>query len=204
MGTHTENSHHHDEHSHHHVELLKNNIFGFWLYIMSDCLLFASLFATYIVLKDSTAGGPNISAFVDMPYVMWETALLLFSSFTYGISLLAARDGKKPLVYIMMGLTFLFGSAFITMEIKEFMHIMHAGTSWQTNASMSAFFTLVGTHGLHVVCGLLWMVMMFFQVFFRGLTEDTKAKMYCLGLFWHFLDIIWVCVFSIVYLMSVL
>ena len=121
MGIHT---HNHDEHAHHHGEILKNNIFGFWIYIMSDCLLFASLFATYIVLKDSTAGGLNISSFVEMPYVMWETALLLVSSFTYGLSLLAARDGKKPLVYTMMGLTFVLGLGFIAMEINEFIHLV--------------------------------------------------------------------------------
>lgn len=201
MGIHT---HHDDHHIQHHGEILKNNIFGFWVYIMSDCLLFASLFATYIVLKDSTAGGTNITPFVDMPYVMWETMLLLFSSFTFGLSLIAARDGKKSLVFTMMGATFLLGTGFVIMEIKEFLHIMHSGISWKSNASMSAFFTLVGTHGLHVVCGLFWMGMMFFQVFLRGLTDDTKAKMYCLGLFWHFLDIVWVCVFSIVYLMAVL
>jgi cytochrome o ubiquinol oxidase subunit 3 len=197
-------THSHDGHSHHHGEILKNNIFGFWIYIMSDCLLFASLFATYIVLKDSTAGGLSIAAFIDMPYVMWETVLLLFSSFTFGLSLLAARDGNKKLVYTMMGLTFLLGAGFITMEIKEFIHLIHNGAGWQTNAAMSAFFTLVGTHGLHVFCGLFWMAMMFVQVFLRGLTDDTKAKMYCLGLFWHFLDVVWICVFSIVYLMAVL
>ncbi len=187
--------------SHEH-QASQNSVFGFWVYIMSDCILFSALFATYIVLKDSTAGGVALNGLFSMPYVLVETMLLLCSSFTFGLGLLFARDNNKCWMFKMLLSTFVLGVAFLCMEVYEFSHLLHEGHSFKTNAALSAFFTLVGTHGLHVFCGLMWMILVTVHLAKNGLTGKTTAKLYCLGLFWHFLDVIWVCVFTIVYLMN--
>jgi len=190
-----------DNHSHAHHQS-ENSIFGFWVYIMSDCILFSALFATFIVLKDSNAMGPSLRGLFSMPYVLTETIILLFSSFTFGLALLFARDNKNCMMFKMLGATFLLGLAFIGMEINEFRHLFHEGYSFKTNAALSSFFTLVGTHGLHVSAGLFWMILVMIHLAKGGITTKTTTKLYCLGLFWHFLDVIWVCVFTIVYLMN--
>lgn len=169
---------------------------------MSDCILFSALFATFIVLKDSTAGGHGLTGIFSMPFALMETMILLLSSFTYGLSLLFARDGKKTATLAMLGATFALGAAFIGMEMYEFYHLFHEGYTFRTNAAFSSFFTLVGTHGLHVTVGLLWIILTIAHLLKSGITTKTTTKLYCLGLFWHFLDVIWVCVFTIVYLMS--
>lgn len=189
----------HHSHEHHQAE---NSIFGFWVYIMSDCILFAALFASYVVLKDSTAMGPSLKGMFSMPFVLTETMILLFSSFTYGLSLLFARDGKKCLTLKALFATFILGASFIGMELYEFTHLIHEGHSFTVNASLSSFFTLVGTHGLHVTAGLFWMLLVIIQIMLRGINHKNTTKLYCLGLFWHFLDVIWICVFTIVYLMN--
>lgn len=189
-------------HEDHHDHSSNNNIFGFWIYIMTDCILFATLFATYIVLKDSTAGGVGLRGIFSMPFVLTETILLLFSSFTFGLALLFARDGKKCMMFKALGATTLLGVSFLGMELYEFRHLIHEGMSFSSNAAFSAFFTLVGTHGLHVFCGLLWMILTMVHLAKNGITQKTSTKLYCLGLFWHFLDVIWICVFTIVYLMN--
>jgi len=200
IGNHHGEHHNHD--NHHEREVFAKNTFGFWVYIMSDCILFSALFATFAVLKNSTAGGASLTGMFSMPFVLGETMLLLTSSFTYGLGLLFARDGKKCMMFTMLAMTFALGVSFVGMEFYEFHHLITHGHSPSTNASFSAFFTLVGTHGLHVISGLVWMLLVTIQLAIRGITPKNQNKLYCLGLFWHFLDVIWVCVFTIVYLFN--
>lgn len=176
---------------------------GFWIYLMTDCVLFASLFATYIVLRDGTYGGPADHDLFDMPMVLAETLFLLTSSFTCGLAVLAARVGRKQLVLWLMIATFALGAAFLAVELSEFYHLAHDGHSWQASAFLSAFFTLVGTHGVHITIGLLWLGVMAIQVLRRGFTPGVVRRLRMFGMFWHFLDIIWIFIFTIVYLMGV-
>jgi cytochrome o ubiquinol oxidase subunit 3 len=173
---------------------------GFWIYLMSDCLIFAVLFATFGVLVDSTAGGPGGKELFELPFVLGETALLLISSFTFGVAVLNMHAGHKNKVIGWLGITFLLGAAFIGMELYEFSQLIHEGASPSTSAFLSAYFTLVGTHGLHVLCGLLWLVIMMHQIKRYGFDGMTRRRLACLSLFWHFLDLIWICVFTFVYL----
>ncbi|QCR36906.1 cytochrome o ubiquinol oxidase subunit III [Nissabacter sp. SGAir0207] len=190
----------HAEHGHH--DAGETKVFGFWIYLMSDCVLFASLFATYAVLVNGTAGGPSGKDIFELPFVLVETFCLLFSSITYGMAMLAMNKGNKAGVNTWLGLTFLFGLAFICMEIYEFHHLIAEGFGPDRSAFLSAFFTLVGTHGLHVTTGLIWILTMMVQVKSRGLTSVNKTRLMCLSLFWHFLDVVWICVFTVVYLMG--
>lgn len=176
--------------------------FGFWVYLMTDLLMFAVLFATFAVLRDSTAGGPPGRELFSLPFVLVETFLLLTSSFTAGIGMLAARLGNKRQVLAWFGITFLLGAAFLGMELYEFAEFIHEGHTWETSASLSAFFTLVGTHGLHITSGLLWMGTTLAFIWKRGLTAPMVRKLGLLSLFWHFLDIVWIFIFTIVYLMA--
>lgn len=176
---------------------------GFWIYLMTDCVLFGSLFATYIVLRDSTAGGPSGADIFDMPSVLMETLLLLASSFTCGLAVVASKGGRKQWALAALGVTFILGAAFLAFELTEFTHLAAEGNSWQTSAFLSAFFTLVGTHGLHIAAGLLWLGVMMWQVTRRGFTEGVMRRLSLFGMFWHFLDIIWIFIFTIVYLMGV-
>jgi cytochrome o ubiquinol oxidase subunit III len=191
----------HDEH-HHDTDAL--DIFGFWLYILTDCILFATLFATYAVLHNNTFGGPSMKELTSLPYVFTETMLLLTSSFTYGLSMLALYKKNRPQVMFWLGLTFLLGLGFIGMEVNEFAHMIHEGHTWQTSGALSAFFTLVGTHGLHVFTGLIWMVVLMVQLAVYNIDSHMTRRLTYLGLFWHFLDIVWIFVFTIVYLMGVI
>lgn len=190
----------HAEHGHHDAGAIK--VFGFWIYLMSDCILFATLFATYAVLVNSTAGGPTGKDIFELPFVLVETFCLLFSSITYGMAILAMNKGIKSQVNAWLGLTFLFGLAFIGMELYEFHHLIAEGNGPDRSAFLSGFFTLVATHGLHVTSGLIWMAVMMVQVAKRGLTPVNQTRLMCLSLFWHFLDVIWICVFTVVYLMG--
>ena len=192
----------HHGHEHHEKEAFERNTFGFWVYIMSDCILFSALFVTFAVLKNSTGGTQTLDGLFSMPFVLAETMLLLTSSFTYGLSLLFARDGKKIPMFSMLIATFLLGISFIGMEFYEFHHLITHGYTPSTNAAFSSFFTLVGTHGLHVISGLVWMLLVIIQLAIRGITPKNQSKLYCLVLFWHFLDVIWVCVFTIIYLFN--
>ena len=191
--------HHRDEH-HHAADA--RVIFGFWIYIMSDCLLFASIFATYAVLHNSTFGGPSARELFSMPFVLTETMLLLTSSFTYGLAMLSAHKSKKASVISWLFVTFLLGAAFLGMELTEFSKMIAEGSGPDRSAFLSSFFTLVGTHGMHVFIGLLWMFALIVQVYRYGITNITFRKLACLSLFWHFLDIVWIFVFTIVYLMG--
>lgn len=185
-------------------ERMERTLFGFWTYIMSDCVLFSVLFATYIVLHTRTFWGPSPKDLFSAPYALGETLFLLMSSFTCGISRWAARFHRRGHVLLWIGITFLLGGGFLVMEFREFVRLIMAGDSWRRSAFLSAFFTLVGTHGTHVTVGMFWMVVLFFQIFFRGLTVHTLRRLSCFGIFWHFLDIVWVFIFTIVYLFGVM
>lgn len=177
-------------------------LLGFWIYLMTDCILFASLFATYIVLRGNTYGGPDGRELFDMPFVLVETLILLASSFVCGLAVLAARLGQKRRAMTALVFTFVLGAAFLVLELSEFSKLVGEGHSWQASAFLSAFFTLVGTHGLHIAVGLLWIIVMVRQLKTKGLTDGVIRRMGMFGLFWHFLDIIWIFIFTIVYLMG--
>jgi cytochrome o ubiquinol oxidase subunit 3 len=177
---------------------------GFWIYLMTDCILFASLFATYIVLRGATNGGPAGSDLFDMPFVLAETLILLTSSFACGLAMLAATARRKTQTLLWLILTALLGSAFLVLEITEFAKLAAEGHGWWASAFLSAFFTLVGTHGLHIAVGLLWIGIMMWQLQRHGFTPGVLRRLTLFSLFWHFLDIIWIFIFTIVYLMGVI
>lgn len=177
-------------------------LFGFWVYLMTDCVLFASLFATYAVLQGNTYGGPGARELFNLNFVLIETAILLVSSFTSGLALLAAKYRNMRLTLIMMGVTIALGVAFLAMELSEFHHLVASGNSWQRSGFLSAFFTLVGTHGLHILSGLLWAAVLVWQIVKLGLNHNIVRRMALFGLFWHFLDIVWIFIFTMVYLMG--
>jgi cytochrome o ubiquinol oxidase subunit III len=177
--------------------------FGFWIYLMSDLILFATLFATFAVLGRNFAGGPTGKELFDLPYLLAETLFLLCSSLTCGLVMLAVHDGKQKWVLIGLAVTFLLGLGFVSMEINEFHGLVAAGHGPDRSAFLSSFFTLVGAHGAHVTFGLIWMAVMLGQVAVKGLTSPVHARLLRLSMFWHFLDIIWIGIFSIVYLMGV-
>lgn len=195
---------HSDHHHDHEAEATSKVVFGFWIYIMSDCILFSCFFAAYAVLHTNVFGGPSGKELFDLNYVMIETFLLLTSSFTYGLAMLAMQKAKKSQVLFWLFVTFLLGIGFIGMEINEFHHLILEGNGPHRSAFLSSFFGLVGLHGLHVTCGLIWMALLMMQVTKHGLIPMTMRKLSCLSLFWHFLDIIWIFVFTIVYLMGVM
>lgn len=190
-----EEPHHPDGHS---------TMLGFWIYLMSDCLLFAGLFATYAVLGHSYAGGPGPRQLFELPLVALNTAMLLFSSITYGFAMLVMEQGRKNATLGWLAVTGLFGLAFLSIEMHEFAGLIREGHTPQSSAFLSAFFTLVGTHGLHVTIGSIWLVTLMVQVAQKGLIPANKRRLMCLSLFWHFLDIVWIGVFTFVYLMGVL
>ncbi|MFP5077305.1 cytochrome o ubiquinol oxidase subunit III [Rhizobium sp. YIM 134829] len=177
---------------------------GFWLYLMSDCLIFAVLFATYAVLGRNYAAGPSPADLFDLPLVALNTSMLLLSSITYGFAMLQMERNAKAETLFWLGITGLFGLAFLGLEIYEFIHLIHEGAGPQRSAFLSAFFTLVGTHGLHVTFGVIWLVTLMVQVSLYGLNVENRRRLMCLSMFWHFLDVIWIGVFSIVYLNGVL
>ncbi|HXQ99534.1 MAG TPA: cytochrome o ubiquinol oxidase subunit III [Pseudomonas sp.] len=195
--------HGHDhEHDHGHHDAGEMKIYGFWIYLMTDCILFASIFAIYAVLVNNVAGGPSGHDIFELPYVLGETACLLLSSITYGFAMLAMHKGNKSGVLGWLFVTFLFGLGFIGMEVNEFHMLISEGYGPNRSGFLSAFFTLVGTHGVHVTSGLIWMAIMMYQVSKNGLTATNQTRLSMLSLFWHFLDVVWICVFTVVYLMG--
>jgi cytochrome o ubiquinol oxidase subunit 3 len=186
----------------HHPE--NSTLLGFWLYLMSDCLLFAGLFAAYAVLGRNYAGGPTGAELFELPTILLNTAFLLMSSITYGFAMIAAQRRKVNAVIGWLVVTGLFGAAFLFLEIEEFMHLIHLGAGPQRSAFLTSFFALVGTHGLHVTFGTIWLITLIFQVKKHGLTAENRRRLMCLSMFWHFLDVIWIGVFTFVYLMGVL
>ena len=181
-----------------------STMLGFWLYLMSDCLIFAMLFAAYGVLGTSYAGGPGPRQLFELPLVAVNTSMLLFSSITYGFAMLAMGDGRRGATQGWLAVTGLFGATFIGIELYEFSHLIADGAGPGRSAFLSSFFTLVGTHGLHVTCGLIWLVVLMVQVQWKGLIPANRRRLMCLSLFWHFLDVIWIGVFTFVYLMGML
>lgn len=189
-----------DEHAH----SGGSTMLGFWLYLMSDCLVFAVLFATYGVLGRNYAAGPSGADLFDLKLVAVNTAMLLFSSITYGFAMLAMDKGRQAAMQAWLVVTGLFGLAFLGIELYEFAHLIHEGATPMRSAFLSSFFTLVGTHGLHVTFGLIWLTVLMVQVSRHGLIEANRRRLLCLSMFWHFLDVVWIGVFTFVYLMGVL
>lgn len=185
---------------HHAAENDATDVFGFWLYIMTDCILFGCLFATYIVLNISH--GPVLKEHVDLSDVLIETFFLLFSNFTFCLAMLSLNQNHLRRVQFWLLITFLLGASFVFLEVKEFIHMAGEGFRWDVSGHASAFFTLVGTHGFHVSCGLIWILFMIFQLPLFKITHIMRRRMTYLGLFWNFLDIVWIFVFTIVYLMG--
>ena len=177
---------------------------GFWVYLMSDCLIFAVLFATFGVLGGNYAAGPGPRDLFDLPLVALNTSMLLFSSITYGFAMLAMDRDRRAQTQLWLIITGLFGLAFLSIELYEFHHMIEIGATPQRSAFLSAFFTLVGTHGLHVTFGIIWLVTLMVQVQRRGLIAANKRRLMCLSMFWHFLDVVWIGVFTFVYLMGML
>ncbi len=179
-------------------------LLGFWLYLMSDCLIFAALFATYGVLARSYAGGPTGMEVFDLTLVAINTSMLLLSSITYGFAMLEMQANRLKGTLIWLGITGLLGAGFLAVELYEFYRLIHIGATPQTSGFLTAFFALVGTHGLHVLFGIVWLVTLLFQLKKHGLIPANKRRVFCLSMFWHFLDVVWVGVFTFVYLMGVL
>lgn len=183
-------------------EIGKLNIFGFWVFLGAEIALFATIFATFFALKVGTMGGPLPSEVFDMKNTIIMTLLLLISSFTSGLSIneLRKRNVKSMMVWLII--TLLFGLGFLYLEITEFVHLVHEGAAMTTNSFWSSFYLLTGTHGLHVSVGILWIILVMFQVKKQGLNPDTAKKLFVSSLYWHFLDFVWIFVFTSVYLLG--
>lgn len=190
----------HDES--HHDDVSSKVIFGFWIYIMTDAILFAALFATYAVLHNNIWNGPGIQQIATMPYVMVQSLVLLTSVFTYGLSSVALHRGHKKGIFFWLAITFLLGLVFLGFEWQQFANLLQHGNSWQTSAFLSIFFSLVGIHGFHIVAGLLWIIILMVQLKMQSITPTMQTRLTCLGLFWNFLNIMWLFIFTIVYLMG--
>lgn len=193
----TENEHHEEHH-----DADATSVLGFWIYIMSDCVLFSCLFATFAVLHANTYNGFGVHNFLDLPYILAETLFLLASSFTYGMAILNVYKKRRAKVLTWLVVTILLGLSFVGLEVHEFLHLFSIGHGPQTSGAMSAFFTLVATHGLHVSIGLLWMIIMVVQLCKFKINSDVVRRLTYLGLFWAFLDIVWIFVYTVVYLIG--
>ena len=187
-----------------HQDYFSLRYIGFWIYLMTDCILFATLFITHAVLQDSTFGGPSGKDLFDLRLAFGETFVLLVSSVTCGLSVLASVHGRPRASIVWLGVTIALGLSFLAMEFWEFHHFVSLGHSWEKSAFLSSFFALVGTHGLHITFGLTWASVMVGQLLYYGLTVDTFRRLVLFSLFWHFLDLIWIFIFTFVYLMGVI
>ena len=186
------------------VHTPNSTLLGFWLYLMSDCLLFATLFASYGVLGRNYDGGPTGAEVFDLSTVALNTALLLLSSITYGFGVLQMKAGRVSTTLLWLALTGLLGAGFVGIELTEFAHLIHEGAGPGRSAFLSSFFALVSTHGLHVSFGILWLIVLMVQIGKHGFTQANRRRLLCLSMFWHFLDVVWIGVFTFVYLMGVL
>jgi cytochrome o ubiquinol oxidase subunit 3 len=186
----------------HHPE--QGTLLGFWIYLMSDCLIFACLFATYAVLGRNYAGGPSGAEIFELPLVALNTGFLLVSSITYGFAMLAAQGKNVGKVQVWLAVTGILGACFLGLEMYEFQHLIHEGFGPWRSGFLTAFFALVGTHGLHVTFGIVWLIVLMFQVGKHGVNGANYRRLACLSMFWHFLDVVWIGVFTFVYLMGVL
>jgi cytochrome o ubiquinol oxidase subunit 3 len=185
-------------------DIFSRTILGFWMYLMSDCIIFATLFTVYGVMHVETFGGPSANDLFSLPLPLAETLVLLGSSFACGLGMIAGCKSEKKRLLFWFAIAFLMGLSFIVMEFKEFSHLVAEGHTWQKSAFLSSFFTLVGTHGLHVSFGLIWLITLISQIFVKGITVTTFRRMVCFSMFWHFLDLVWIFIFTFVYLMGVL
>jgi len=186
------------------VELKRDKVqLGFWLYIMTDCMLFASLFATYMILRGATNGGPGGDELFSLTFVLVETVILLTSSYLCGIANLALRHGKRKEFFATFGLTIALGIAFLAMELTEFSHLISEGHGPATSAFLSAFFTLVGLHGAHIAVGILWALVLAWALYRQGSNEDLQRKFGLFSIYWHFLDVVWIFIFTIVFALGV-
>lgn len=176
--------------------------FGFWVYLMTDLIMFAVLFACYAVLHDSTFGGATARQLFSLPDALTETLILLTSSFTTGLGLVALKQKNKIRTLLAFSLTFILGLSFLSLEVKEFTQLLQTGNTFQKGAFLSSFFTLVGTHGLHIFVGLVWMLILIIYTVFKGLGQSTIRKFSLLAIFWHFLDLVWIFIFTMVYLVG--
>jgi cytochrome o ubiquinol oxidase subunit III len=204
MSSHPMHSSHGHAGAHDHDHVPSQSVFGFWAYLMTDCVLFASLFAAFAMFAMQTAGGPTPQQLFNLTDVQYETALLLSSSLTFGFALISATRNKTGLTLLWLAVTFALGAGFLYLEMHEFAHLIAEGAGPSRSAFWSAFFTLVGTHGAHVTVGMIWMLVLMVQMVLKTGTDERRLRrLACLSLFWHFLDIVWICVFSFVYLASV-
>jgi cytochrome aa3-600 menaquinol oxidase subunit 3 len=176
------------------------NILGFWIFLGAEVVLFATLFATYLVLFQRTGNGPTAKDLFEVKDVLIETLLLLTSSFTCGLAIFEMRRSRMGGLLAWLLVTLLLGAGFITFEIREFIHYVHEGATIQTSAFLSSFFVLVGTHGAHVSLGIGWMILIIIQLLQRGFTPRTARKVFIVSLYWHFLDVVWIFIFTLVYL----
>jgi cytochrome o ubiquinol oxidase subunit III len=177
--------------------------YGFWIFLLSDIVMFSALFAAYAVLVHATAGGPTGAGLFNQVNVAIETGCLLASSYTCGLMSLSVNARRRPAIYLFAFVTFMLGAAFLALEIREFADMIARGAAPQRSAFLSAFFTLVGCHGLHVAAGLVWLAVMMAQIAVKGVRASVERRLLCFALFWHALDIIWVWLFTVVYLMGV-
>lgn len=175
---------------------------GFWIYLMTDCLLFASLFATFAVLRTATNGGPSGADLFDLPFVLVETLILLTSSFTIGLAVISTTRGHKKQALGFLIATLILGISFLAMELWEFQHLIAEGHGWQQSAFLSSYFVLVGAHCIHIAVGILWLLVVLVRLWRRNFKQTDVRRLALLGLFWHFLDVIWIFIFSFVYLIG--
>jgi len=185
-----------------HHDVASNTIFGFWVYLMTDCVLFGALFATYAVLHNSTYGGPTAHELFNLPFSLAESLILLVSSFTCGMALVNAPNKPLRRILLWLGATFLLGAVFMGMELSEFRRLISEGNTWESNAFLSSYFTLIGTHGLHIIAGLMMLVVFAIQMVRRGLNPFILRRLTCLKMYWNFLYLIWIFTFTIVYLIG--
>lgn len=186
------------------MEVSDTKVFGFWVYLMTDLVIFAALFSCYIVLRENTFGGPTAKELFHLPSVFAETLILLTSSFTCSLGMFSIHRHLKKWAITWFMLTFFLGASFLSIEILEFIDFFNRGASWQRSAFLSSFFTLVGTHGLHIFFGLVWMIVMMFRIALRPLVEHSISRIFRMALFWHFLDFVWIFIFTVVYGMGIL
>lgn len=185
-----------------HAAAANRTVLGFWIYLMTDCVLFASLFATFAVMRGATNGGPSGAELFSLPYVLVETLLLLTSSFTCGLAMVALQRRNKNALIQLLFITFVLGAAFVGLEVTEFHKLAAEGHSWTSSGFLSSYFTLVATHGLHICAGLMWLTILVVQIIRHGLGGDVPKRLTMFSMFWHFLDVVWIFIFSVVYLWS--
>lgn len=178
-------------------------VFGFWTFLMNDAILFALLFATYATMVNRTAGGPTGPELFDIGNAFVETMVLLVSSFSFGMAAVALKEGRDRAIKLWLGVTLVLGFAFIGLELREFASLIGQGATAQTSGFLSSFFVLLSTHGLHVLVGCIWIVVMLVQISTFGLSRQVRSRILRLGLFWHFLDLVWIVIFTTVYLPAV-